>query len=125
MKKKIYSPELVVYQSQVTSLYSIFNRVSGVFLILLWLSLFLLVKVFKYLIFNYTFYLLNFYLFFTFNFIINSILVFLLFNFLFHLFAGIRHLIWDTGRLLNLEEVGYTSVILVLLVVFSIFLILI
>ena len=119
MKEKVYSPELIVYQSQVTSLYSIFNRVSGVILTLLWLFLFLMFKVCKFSIFNYNYYLLNYYIFFSFNFLLNSLFSFILFSFLFHFFVGIRHLIWDTGRLLNLDEVGFTSLIIIILVIIS------
>lgn len=119
MKERFYSPELNVYQSQVTSLYSVFNRVTSVVLSGFWLVLFLFIKVFKISILGYFFYYLSYYVLFSFNFFINVAIAFVLFAFLFHLFVGIRHLIWDSGRLLKLDEVGYTSFIIVALTIVS------
>ncbi len=112
---KIYSPELFVYQSQVTSLYSVFNRVASVMLLLFWLSAFLFIKVFKFAIFSYIFYLLNFYILFSFNLVLNIIIIFILNIFLFHLFVGIRHFIWDTGQILELSDVNYSNIFIIVL----------
>ena len=122
MKEKFYSPELSVYQSQVTSLYSVFNRITSVILSGFWLVLFLAIKVFKISILGYFFYYFSYYVLFSFNFFVNLVITFVLFAFLFHLFVGIRHLLWDSGRLLKLDEVGYTSLVIVVLTIITEFL---
>jgi succinate dehydrogenase cytochrome b556 subunit len=125
MKKRYYSPELNTYSIYAPSAYSIINRISGVILSLVWLYLFLTMKIFKFFIFNYTFYLINYYILFVWNFMLENILFSLFYIFIIHYLLGLRHLLWDSGRILDLEDIDYIHVLLFLLSIISLIFIII
>jgi succinate dehydrogenase / fumarate reductase cytochrome b subunit len=111
MKKKVrpLSPHLLVYKPQLTSVFSIFHRISAGVL----LSVFILLISF--------FYCHNLYLsFFTFYFFYNHLLpvfslvfyflfYFLFFIFFFHMINGLRHVSWDLGLGLEIKNVYITG----------------
>ena len=111
MKKKIrpLSPHLAVYKPQVTSVFSIFHRVSGSSLSIF----FTLVITLLYLKFFFTshFYFYAFMInYVTFAYIVvSSVGSFLVFIFCFHIINGIRHMLWDFGVGLELKNLTATS----------------
>ena len=102
------SPHLSIYKPQITSILSISHRITGVFqslglliIILLLLSLFLGEN-------SHTFFML----------FINSLIgkLFLFFYVLslcYHLFNGIRHIIWDFGFGFEIKNVYYSGIIII------------
>ena len=104
------SPHLSIYKPQITSILSISHRITGVFqslglliIILLLLSLFLGENA-------HAFFML----------FINSLIgkLFLLFYVLslcYHLFNGIRHIVWDFGFGFEIKNVYYSGIIVVTL----------
>jgi succinate dehydrogenase / fumarate reductase cytochrome b subunit len=111
MKKKIrpLSPHLTIYKPQLTSVFSIFHRISGSFLSLT----FILSTVFLY--FNLFFQ--NFFYFYAFMvnmvtfcyIIISSVIFFFFFLFCFHVVNGFRHMTWDLGIGLEVKNLTATS----------------
>ena len=104
------SPHLSIHKPQITSILSISHRITGVFqslglliIILLLLSLFLSEN-------SHAFFML----------FINSLIgkLFLFFYVLslcYHLFNGIRHIIWDFGFGFEIKNVYYSGIIVVTL----------
>ena len=104
------SPHLSIYKPQITSILSISHRITGVFqslglliVMLLLLSLFLGEK-------SHAFFML----------FINSLvgklfLFFYVLSLCYHLFNGIRHIIWDFGFGFEIKNVYYSGIIIVTL----------
>lgn len=121
-KNRPISPHLTIYRPQLTSMLSIFHRVSGGILALSLFFGFFFVNLCSMYSSNYFFYsLLQLFL----N---NSVIWFLIFTFgiflvllfHYHISNGIRHLFWDLGYGFDLKYVYLTgSLVLVSAVVFT------
>jgi succinate dehydrogenase / fumarate reductase cytochrome b subunit len=111
MKKKIrpLSPHLVVYKPQITSVFSIFHRVSGSSLSLFFILIIILLYFNFFFVNHFDFYsfMIN-YINFTYI-VASSIGFFLVFIFCFHITNGIRHMLWDFGIGLELKNLTATS----------------
>ncbi len=106
------SPHLSIYKPQITSILSISHRMSGVFqslglliLVLLLFSLFLGQN-------SHEFFML----------FINSLvgkafLFFYVLSLCYHLFNGIRHIIWDIGFGFEIKNVYYSGIIVIIFAV--------
>ena len=106
------SPHLSIYKPQITSILSISHRMSGVFqslglllIVLLLLSLILGKN-------SHAFFML----------FINSLvgkafLFFYVLSLCYHLFNGIRHIIWDIGFGFEIKNVYYSGIIVILFAV--------
>ena len=112
MKRKIrpLSPHLLIYKPQLTSIFSIFHRISAFFLfVCLILFLILLYGNDFYLSF-FVFYLFYYYYFSFFKILFYFFSYFLFFIFLFHMINGLRHLSWDFGFGLQIKNVYTTGI---------------
>lgn len=112
------APHLYSYKPQITSLFSIFHRISGFFLsFCLFLSSFYFIFVSSFISFRiffiviYLFIMLFIYLYFV-----------LLITVFFHFVNGIRHLFWDFCLGLELKNIFFTGYCILFLVIFSIIL---
>lgn len=107
------SPHLTIYLPQVSSLFSIWHRITGVVLTIFILSPFLFLD----LVFNFEFpFLFNLY--FSYWFILFYYLFFSS-SFIYHSLNGVRHLLWDLKLFLKLHFL-YPSSIVILLFLFII-----
>ena len=118
MKKiRPLSPHLVLYKSQITSLFSIFHRISGSSLSLSFILAILL------LYFN--FFFQNFFHKSMINIMVSysvfiSFFNFIVFIFIFHIINGLRHMSWDLGFGLNVKNLVHTSFFVLILSIFLI-----
>ena len=103
------SPHLSIYKPQITSILSISHRITGVFqslglliIILLLLSLFLGEN-------SHAFFML-----FINSLIGKAFLFFYVLSLCYHLFNGIRHIIWDFGFGFEIKNVYYSGIIIVI-----------
>jgi len=118
MKQKIrpLSPHLMVYRPQLTSVLSIFHRITGS---ILGLSIFLSLILFYFNIFfcgsshQYCFLFDSFSLFSSFIIVVSY---FVLFGISFHIMNGIRHLSWDLAFGLEIKSLYVTGGIVLCLV---------
>jgi succinate dehydrogenase / fumarate reductase cytochrome b subunit len=107
MKKiRPLSPHLVIHKSQITSLFSIFHRISGSSLSLL----FTLTSLYLYSNFFFQNFLHKSML----NIMVShsifiSFYYFIIFIFIFHVINGLRHMSWDLGFGLNVKNLVHTS----------------
>jgi len=126
-KKRIISPFLTIYKPQVTSMFSIMERVTGIVLVVLAIVVVLLYKLKEIMLTNYWFYNLIYTVFKSGGFvgvIVNMVVVYSIFNFFYHLLFGMRYLYWDKtgggvvgkkesfGVKMEIEEVYKSSYIL-------------
>jgi len=95
------SPHLTIYSSELTSIYSIWHRITGLILILILITNFSILK------FSTFFVLGGLYEFFfvTFLWIKNSFFINFIIFFCYHMLNGIRHIIWDLGFILPINKV--------------------
>ena len=98
------TPHLSVYSGQYTSMYSIWHRITGVcliFLIIIYLSS---LKLSSYGVFNllYNYFYVNLW-------INNVIYLNIIIFFIYHIFNGLRHIIWDLGFMLPINKVIKSS----------------
>lgn len=103
------APHLSIYTSQFTSIYSIWHRITGVFLIIAVLIFLLLCKISSYTIFYYCFlpgFEINLWL-------KNTIFLNIILIFSYHLLNGLRHISWDLGFNLLMNTVKNSSEILI------------
>ena len=123
IKFKIFNrpiaPHLSVYTPQLSSLFSIWHRISGVGLTFLFTFFLILIRII--LSSNFVYNLLIFISFGISQWTINFCNLFILLFVLFHLLNGIRHIIWDFGFFLDIKYLSKFSLFLLI----SIFLILI
>jgi succinate dehydrogenase / fumarate reductase cytochrome b subunit len=118
MKQKIrpLSPHLTVYKPQLTSVLSIFHRITGSILVLsMTLSLILFYFSFSFLGFSYQ-YCFFFDFFSLFSPFIIVVSYFVLFGISFHIINGIRHLSWDLALGLEIKSLYVTGGIVLCLV---------
>ncbi|HLD95652.1 MAG TPA: succinate dehydrogenase, cytochrome b556 subunit [Alphaproteobacteria bacterium] len=104
------SPHIQIYKPQVTSVFSIIHRISGVGLIAGTVLLSFGIVSFS---FCPTFF--EFYVFFLNSFLGSIVTLGLIFSAYFHLFNGIRHLIWDKGCLMKIKHVNLSAWLVLLL----------
>ena len=103
-KNRPISPHLSIYKPQITSILSISHRISGVFqsiglgiIFLLLASLFL----------GEGFY--NYFIFFIESFFGKVFIFFYMLSLCYHMFNGIRHIIWDLGYGFDIKSVNYSG----------------
>ena len=104
------SPHLSIHKKVLTAVFSIFHRLTGIFLTL---GSFLLVFWFLSISIGENFY--NYFQIISSNFIFKTILFFWTLAFFYHLFNGIRYLFWSFGKGMDLNTVylsGYLVIIL-------------
>jgi succinate dehydrogenase cytochrome b556 subunit len=111
MKKKNrpLSPHLVIYKPQITSVFSIFHRISGSFLSLSFIFgiIFLYFNFFYMHYFDFYVFMINYI---TFTYIaVSSVGFFLGFILFFHITNGFRHLLWDFAFGLGLKNLSATA----------------
>ena len=112
------SPHISIYKKLLTSIFSIFHRITGIglslgsILLTVWISLLALGP--KY------FYLFEFI---SKNLIFKVILFFWTVGIFYHLFNGIRYLYWSYGLGMNLKTVNFSSYIVLFLTLLSTFLV--
>ena len=106
------SPHLSIYKPQITSILSISHRMSGVFqslglliIVLLLFSLFLGKN-------SHEFFML-----FINSFIGKAFLFFYVLSLCYHLFNGIRHIIWDVGFGFEIKNVYYSGIVVIIFAV--------
>ncbi|MBF97305.1 MAG: hypothetical protein CFH34_00523 [Alphaproteobacteria bacterium MarineAlpha9_Bin4] len=112
-KNRPLSPHLSIYKPQITSILSISHRISGVFqslglliIIILLLSLLLGENYHKY------------YMSFIESYLGKLFIFFYIFSLSYHMFNGIRHILWDLGfgfEMKNVYYSGYTIIFLTLI----------
>ena len=112
------SPHLSIHKKVLTAVFSIFHRLTGIFLTL---GSFLLVFWFLSISIGENFY--NYFQIISSNFIFKVILFFWTLAFFYHLFNGIRYLFWTVGYGLDLKTVYNTSYIVIILTVLSTFIV--
>ena len=106
------SPHLSIYKPQITSILSISHRMSGVFqslgLLIIVLLLFSLIlgKISH-----------EFFMLFINSLIGKAFLFFYVLSLCYHLFNGIRHIVWDIGFGFEIKNVYYSGVIVIIFAV--------
>lgn len=107
------SPHLTIYNPELTSALSIIHRITGTVMGITVFTSLILYKLFTYNITHYFFYKIAYALNQGSYWIISSIYYLLLFSLLYHFCNGIRHLLWDTGNILDIKEVYFSGYILI------------
>lgn len=103
-KKRPISPHLSIYKPQITSILSISHRISGVFqsigliIILLLLASLFLGEVFY-----------NYFMFFIESYFGKIFIFFYMLSLCYHMFNGIRHILWDLGYGFEMKSVYYSG----------------
>jgi succinate dehydrogenase / fumarate reductase cytochrome b subunit len=108
------SPHLTIYKPQLTSILSIFHRISAIFLVFL---LFFVVTYYKYSIIyltTYTFYCSWAYTLNWLSWILFACAYCGIIAFIYHMANGIRHLVWDFGLFLELRQVYASGIVMLL-----------
>lgn len=105
------SPHLSVYKPQLTSILSIFHRISGgflstFFLVSIWCFQFCELSLTFYPIYNYFFYTIT-----QLDWLLFSLFNLALLAFCYHITNGIRHILWDFGFFLDLSKVYVTGTV--------------
>ncbi|MBV0899338.1 MAG: succinate dehydrogenase, cytochrome b556 subunit [Wolbachia endosymbiont of Fragariocoptes setiger] len=116
MSNRPLSPHLHIYKLQITSFFSIAHRLTGIFL-------FLLLIVFSWLFTLYVYFPHSLIVKYLSIFLLSTFAKFLYFvcfiSFMYHLYNGIRHLLWDIGINLEIHSILVSAIILVLLLLTS------
>ena len=108
------SPHLSIHKKVLTAVYSIFHRLTGIFLTL---GSFLLVFWFLFISIGENFY--NYFQIISSNFICKVILFFWTLAFFYHLFNGIRYLFWSFSLGMELKTVYRSGFIISLLTIIA------
>ena len=108
------SPHLSIHKKVLTAVYSIFHRLTGIFLTL---GSFLLVFWFLFISIGENFY--NYFQIISSNFIFKVILFFWTLAFFYHLFNGIRYLFWSFSLGMELKTVYLSGYIIALLTIIA------
>jgi succinate dehydrogenase / fumarate reductase cytochrome b subunit len=120
------SPHLTVYKPQLTSILSIFHRISGGFLALFLLSSIFFLKLCDLSLSFYLSYSCLFYVTVYLDWFLFSLLNLALLALCYHVTNGVRHIFWDFGFFLELSKVyttgGVTAVFSLFLFIFFHFL---
>jgi len=107
------SPHLLIYKPQFCSVLSVFQRITGGILSLGLLFVLFSLKFITYHITFYPIYLISCYFNTYLAWVIVSIFVILLFSFFYHLFNGIRHLIWDKAYFMGKDDMQSSAYLLI------------
>jgi succinate dehydrogenase / fumarate reductase cytochrome b subunit len=107
------SPHLSVYKPQLTSVLSIFHRISGTVLAITAIASIFCLKVSATHFNTYPVYWLAFVLCSKFNWLVLAALMLAFFALCYHMSNGVRHLLWDMGFFLDLNKI-YTSAFVML-----------
>ena len=108
------SPHLSIHKKVLTAVFSIFHRLTGIFLTL---GSFLLVFWFLSISIGENFY--NYFQIISSNFIFKAILFFWTLAFFYHLFNGIRYLFWSFSLGMELKTVYFSGYIIALLTIIA------
>jgi len=109
--KIIISPDVIVYKPSVTSLSSIFFRLTGIILIGLWFFIpFFNDSIYVYFFFCHIIYRLMFLSFF---FLFFYLIIYLL---SYHILNGFRHILWDNGYYYSMHFLAYFFSIILFLI---------
>ena len=92
------SPHLLIYKPQISSVFSIFHRITGSILAIAFILICLFIKFVTCHINYYPIYLLTCLLHTNLSWLIIAGLYLVICSFFYHLFNGIRHLIWDFSK---------------------------
>lgn len=95
MSKRVLSPFITIYSPQITSMFSILERISGIFLMVIGFIWIMLIKLETIFFTYYSFYLLDYNILVGNNVLLNSIILFILLNFFYHLVFGCRYVYWN------------------------------
>ena len=114
------TPHLTIYSSQLTSVYSIWHRITGILLVLT--SIFLIISI-KFNLYNFHGFKLMFL--FTINlWFKNAIFFNIILFFSYHMLNGIKHIIWDLGYILPIKKIFMSANFINLaLLIYTLFLI--
>lgn len=127
MKKKVrpLSPHLLIYEPQLTSIFSIFHRIHAGLLVFFFVFLLILFYIDNF----FSSFFLSHFLFFCcmpfFKIPLYFMFYFYSFVFLFHMINGLRHISWDFGLGLEIKNVYITGTFVFLSSLLIIFLIII
>nr|YP_010204186.1 succinate:cytochrome c oxidoreductase subunit 3 [Ahnfeltia fastigiata]UAT97941.1 succinate:cytochrome c oxidoreductase subunit 3 [Ahnfeltia fastigiata] len=113
------SPHLTVYSPEVSSVFSIWHRITGVVLSLSLVIVLVLAKSFAWLNFNPLFISttnvgLN-----SVPWLINFVLATFYLFFLYHMLNGFRHITWDLGFSLKISNINFTAWFIMLALILS------
>lgn len=118
------SPHLTIYIPQLSSIFSIWHRITGLLLISILSFVIIIVKFILWVFLDFSIIHVIFYVknnilwFWNIAFLNISILIF------YHLLNGIRHIIWDLGFYLKIEYINVTALYLIFVIaIFFIYLI--
>nr|AHX02480.1 succinate:cytochrome c oxidoreductase subunit 3 [Riquetophycus sp. HSY-2014a] len=113
------SPHLLIYSPQVSSLFSIWHRITGVTLAIT-ISIFLLyLKILTISNFYFVSFIINLILFLkSISWFISYIYLIILFLLLYHIFNGIRHIFWDLGFFLNNQHLIFSTIVFIFILCF-------
>ncbi|PHS74190.1 MAG: succinate dehydrogenase, cytochrome b556 subunit [Rhodospirillaceae bacterium] len=109
------SPHLTIYKPQLTAVLSIFHRITGTFLSIVAYAFLFLNGFFDLHLHNYSIYNIAYFLNFSSHWFLLSLLFLILLSIYYHFINGIRHLLWDTGRALEIKNVylsGYAMLLI-------------
>ena len=106
------SPHLTIYKVELTTALSIMHRITGVALSIALCIFIVLLKLVSFNLTSYTFYSIIYILNNFSGFILLAVGFLLLGATVYHLLTGIRHLIWDTGSALELNEMNLSAYII-------------
>lgn len=117
--KRPLSPHLSIYKPQITSVLSIMHRISGVYLfigllVMIWWFILSVYSAFKADVMKWSFFYENT--------IGIMMIVSWTFAFYYHLYNGIRHLLWDIGWGFELKTATRTGYLVLFLTILSTFL---
>nr|YP_007890785.1 succinate dehydrogenase subunit 3 [Seculamonas ecuadoriensis]AGH24480.1 succinate dehydrogenase subunit 3 [Seculamonas ecuadoriensis] len=111
------SPHLTTYAPQVTSVLSLFHRVTGVALTVMLFVFVVLFKFFTFHLNSYAVYSLAYFVNNYSNWVLLTVGFLLLASLYYHLLNGLRHLLWDTGYALDLKSIYLSGYIVIALTV--------
>nr|AHX02456.1 succinate:cytochrome c oxidoreductase subunit 3 [Plocamium cartilagineum] len=113
MYNRPIAPHISIYLPQISSIFSILNRISSVYIIIVCT---IFIMVFKF--------VLNLYsLYYFINYLINSLVyiyfyIILISSFMYHFLQGFMQILWNFNLFLNLNNISKSSIIVLLFVIF-------
>jgi len=107
---KPISPYLSVYKPQIGSMFSIFCRISGIFIFLFLLISIVLKFLSSFILSFYFFYSFFFFFFKSLNFLILTLIYFFVFNVVYHIMFSLRFLTWSTTTSSKILPISLKSV---------------
>jgi len=107
------SPHLTIYSSQITSMFSIWHRITGVGLIIFLMANLTFLKIISYKIFIISYMEVIY----TTSWIYNTFIINLVLGFMYHVLNGLRHITWDLGYNLSLNSIKFSIQIIIFLLI--------